>query len=86
MRMLIVASAWHLSGLLLSALIVPIAAKAQDVLAPGTTLGIASVPNLRDAGGYTTPDGSMVRRGLAYRSNQLNPISPDDMKRLRLWD
>ena len=82
MRMLIVASAWHLSGLLLSALIVPIAAKAQDVLAPGTTLGIASVPNLRDAGGYTTPDGSMVRRGLAYRSNQLNPISPDDMKRI----
>ncbi len=46
---------------------------------PGTSLGIASVPNLRDIGGYKTRDGSMVRYGIAYRSNQLNPISPDDM-------
>ncbi len=51
-------------------------------LAPGQSLGIASVPNLRDVGGYTTRDGVVVRRGLAYRSNQLDPISPDDMKRL----
>jgi protein-tyrosine phosphatase len=40
------------------------------------------VPNLRDAGGYATADGSAVRRGIAYRSNQLNPISPDDMKKI----
>jgi protein-tyrosine phosphatase len=52
------------------------------VLAPGRSLGIASVPNLRDAGGYTTADGSMVRRGVAYRSNQLNPISADDLKKI----
>ena len=58
------------------------AAMAQDLVAPGTTLGIASVPNLRDAGGYTAADGSVVRRGVAYRSNQLNPISTDDMKKI----
>ena len=57
-------------------------ASAQDSSAPGASLGIASVPNLRDVGGYTTQDGSVVRRGVLYRSNQLNPIAPDDMKRL----
>jgi protein-tyrosine phosphatase len=49
---------------------------------PGTGLGIASVPNLRDLGGYRTRDGSAVRYGVAYRSNQLNPISPDDMAKI----
>ena len=57
-------------------------AEAQNQSAPGTSLGIASVPNLRDVGGYTTRDGSLVRRGVAYRSNQLNPVTPDDMKKL----
>lgn len=51
-------------------------------LAPGTSLGIASVPNLRDAGGYATGDGKTVRRGLVYRSNQLAPISEADMAKL----
>ncbi len=50
--------------------------------APGTSLGISSISNLRDVGGYVTQDGSMVRRGVAYRSNQLNPVSPEDMKKL----
>jgi hypothetical protein len=54
----------------------------QNQPAPGTRLDIASVPNLRDIGGYTTQDGSLVRRGVAYRSNQLNPVAPDDMKKL----
>src|ERR1700678_3463420 len=54
----------------------------QTVVSPGTSLGIASVPNLRDVGGYTTADGSAVRRGVAYRSNQLNAISADDMKKM----
>jgi protein-tyrosine phosphatase len=82
MRVSIRSSSLPLSALLLSAVIVSGTAVAQDVLAPGTSLGIASVPNLRDAGGYTTADGSIVRRGIAYRSNQLNPISPDDMKKI----
>ena len=57
------------------------AAGAQNQPAPGTSLGIRSIPNLRDVGGYTTQDGSVVKRGVAYRSNQLNPIAPDDMEK-----
>jgi protein-tyrosine phosphatase len=52
------------------------------MLPPGTSLGIRSVPNLRDLGGYKTRDGMIVRYGIAYRSNQLNPVSPDDMKKI----
>ena len=48
---------------------------------PGLSLGIASVPNLRDLGGYETNDGATVVHGLVYRSNQLAPISPEDMKK-----
>jgi protein-tyrosine phosphatase len=58
------------------------AAAAQNQPAPGTSLGIPSIPNLRDVGGYTAQDGSVVQRGVAYRSNQLNPIEPEDMKKL----
>jgi protein-tyrosine phosphatase len=46
---------------------------------PGKGLGLASVPNLRDVGGYATTDGRVVRRGLAFRSDQLNPVAPGDM-------
>ena len=38
---------------------------------PGASLGIASAPNLRDLGGWSTSDGGRVRRGLVYRSAQL---------------
>ena len=48
----------------------------------GQSLGIASVPNLRDLGGYKTSDGATVATGLVYRSNQLHHVSPDDMKKL----
>jgi protein-tyrosine phosphatase len=57
-------------------------AAAQNQPAPGTSFGIPSIPNLRDIGGYTTHDGSLVRRGVAYRSSQLHPVAPDDMKKL----
>ena len=33
-------------------------------------------------GGYTTANGSVVRRGLVYRSSQLNPVSADDMEKI----
>jgi len=46
---------------------------------PGLSLGIVSVPNLRDMGGYKTVDGATISRGLVYRSNQLNSISESDM-------
>jgi len=49
---------------------------------PGISLGIASVPNLRDLGGYETNDGATVVRGLVYRSNQLAKISPEDMEKI----
>jgi protein-tyrosine phosphatase len=50
--------------------------------APGESLGIASIPNLRDLGGYATSEGATVASRLAYRSNQLSGITPGDMERL----
>lgn len=56
---------------------------ARDAIgAPGQSLGIASVPNLRDLGGYKTSKGATVASGLVYRSNQLSGISQHDMKKL----
>ncbi len=49
---------------------------------PGQSLGIASIPNLRDLGGYATSDGRSVKHGLLYRSNQLSGIGPEDMQEL----
>lgn len=53
-----------------------------EKLKPGQSLGIKSVVNLRDVGGYPTKTGEVVRRGLAYRSNELNPVSPESMKKI----
>lgn len=50
--------------------------------APGRSLNIASVPNLRDLGGYMTRSGAVVRRRLVYRSSQLNSISPDALEKI----
>ena len=57
-------------------------AKTALVATPGPNLGIASIPNLRDLGGYQNADGKTVADGLVYRSNQLSGISPDDMEKL----
>jgi hypothetical protein len=55
-------------------------------LTPGQSLGIAlgipSVPNLRDVGGYQTADGATVARGLAYRSDTFNPMSAEDIGKI----
>ena len=48
----------------------------------GISLGIRSVPNLRDLGGYVARDGAVVRSGKIYRSDQLSRISPDDLARI----
>jgi protein-tyrosine phosphatase len=62
------------------------ASPALPQLAPGGSLGIAlgipTVPNLRDVGGYTNRDGATVARGLAYRSDNFNPMSAEDLKKL----
>jgi protein-tyrosine phosphatase len=49
---------------------------------PGVSLGIASAANLRDLGGYTTKHGSVVAHKLIYRSDQLNPVSSADLKKI----
>ncbi len=54
----------------------------QAAVEAGRNLGIASIPNLRDLGGYKTKDGASVAAGLVYRSNQLSGISPGDMEKL----
>jgi protein-tyrosine phosphatase len=59
-----------------------VAQQAASFGPPGTSLGIASVPNLRDVGGYKTGDSFVVRYGVAYRSNQLDPISAADMAKI----
>jgi len=46
---------------------------------PGQSIGIASVPNMRDLGGWPTLDGGRVRRGLVYRSTELNALAGTDM-------
>ena len=43
-------------------------------------MGIASVPNMRDLGGWPTRDGRRVRRGLVYRSTELNALAGADME------
>lgn len=48
----------------------------------GRVLGVASVPNLRDVGGYATDNGGIVARGLVYRSDTFHPISDKDIARL----
>ena len=49
---------------------------------PGESLGFKSIPNLRDLGGFTTADGSTVKSGLLFRSDQLSHISEEDMQKL----
>lgn len=54
----------------------------RSAVEAGRNLGIRSVPNLRDLGGYRTADGKTVATGLLYHSNQLSEIAPDDMERV----
>ena len=48
----------------------------------GLALGVASVPNLRDIGGYQTRDGGVVARGLVYRSDAFIGMSAEDIKKI----
>jgi protein-tyrosine phosphatase len=57
-------------------------------LAPGASLGLAlgmpTVPNLRDVGGYEKSHGRTVARRVAYRSDTFNPMSTEEIKKLEL--
>ena len=46
---------------------------------PGQSIAIASVPNLRDLGGWPTRGGGRVRWGLLYRSTELGRLAGADM-------
>jgi protein-tyrosine phosphatase len=52
----------------------------RQITQTGHSLGIRSVPNLRDMGGYKTTHGQIIKNGMLYRSNQLSGISEADMK------
>ncbi|MFE7800151.1 tyrosine-protein phosphatase [Nocardia sp. NPDC057440] len=43
------------------------------------SLNLQGVQNARDAGGYRTVDGRLVRTGLVYRTGQLNNATPADL-------
>ena len=49
----------------------------------GQALGIASMPNLRDVGGYVTGTGDRVRTGLVYRSTALDRLDGADAAGVR---
>ena len=45
-------------------------------------LGITSVANFRDVGGYRTSDGRWVRMGVLYRSGEISQLSDGDLATL----
>ena len=49
---------------------------------PGRSIPIASVPNLRDLGGWVTRDGGHVRTGVLYRSAGLGKLQGGDVQTL----
>ena len=50
-----------------------------DLVIADRDLLLKSAPNFRDVGGYRTVDGRWVRMGLAYRSDQLNRLTEEDL-------
>ncbi len=47
---------------------------------PGASIAVASLPNLRELGGWQTAGGGRVRRGLLYRSTALGKLSDADLE------
>lgn len=45
---------------------------------PGEAIALATLPNLRDAGGWPTIDGRHVRRGILFRSTALDRLDDAD--------
>jgi protein-tyrosine phosphatase len=53
-------------------------ASGESLVTADHSLHLASVPNLRDIGGYRTSDGKWVKVGLLYRSDGLDTLSDAD--------
>lgn len=51
--------------------------------APGTSIRVETLPNLRELGGYRVRDGRTVKRGQLYRSVLLARLSDPDLERVR---
>lgn len=49
-----------------------------ELSAPGEAILLATLPNLRDAGGWPTADGRRVRTGVLYRSTALDRLDDAD--------
>ena len=45
---------------------------------PGASIALATLPNLRDAGGWPTADGRRVRTGVLFRSTALDRLDAGD--------
>ncbi|MFT4283947.1 MAG: tyrosine-protein phosphatase, partial [Protaetiibacter sp.] len=45
---------------------------------PGAPIALATLPNLRDAGGWPTSDGRRVRTGVLFRSTALDRLDGAD--------
>jgi protein-tyrosine phosphatase len=60
----------------------------SDPLTAGQSLGIymgmKSLPNLRDLGGYVSQDGRVVARGKIYRSNSFFDTDENDLLKLHI--
>ncbi len=54
----------------------------MTILEPGAAIPIASVPNLRDLGGWVGMDGRQVRHGLVFRSTELAGLTDADQPAL----
>ena len=49
-----------------------------ELSGPGEAIVLATLPNLRDAGGWPTADGRRVRRGVLFRSTALDRLDEAD--------
>ncbi|GAC83702.1 putative protein-tyrosine-phosphatase [Gordonia paraffinivorans NBRC 108238] len=52
------------------------------IVSPGGPSPIASLPNMRDLGGWPTADGRIVRSGQLFRSTDFSSLAADDVPTL----
>lgn len=60
--------------------------RGQSLIIADRSLHLSTAANFRDAGGYRNAGGQWVRMGLAYRSNGIEHLAPDELDRLQALD